>query len=193
MVTASELEPGMAIRILGRVFKVLEVAERPGTAQMGGAVEARLSDVRSGRIWNQHFRPLERLEDVPLDKRKIEFLFAEGGNCVFQRLDTYDQVEFPTRILGLAALFLDSGDEVTAEFFGEELIGLDLPATGEAQVRETAPPARSQLDSGRKEAILANGIRVQVPLFVAAGELVRVDLHSGRYIERIRAQHRKSA
>ena len=193
MVTASELKSGMALRIDARVYKVLEVEARSGAAQMGGSVNARLSNVRSGRIWDQHFRPLERLDNVELDKRRIEFLYAEGENCVFQRLDTYEQIEFPTGVLGMAARFLESGAEVTAEFFGEEPIGLNLPETVEARVRETALAARSQPDSGRKEAVLENGYRVQVPLFVGPGETVRIDLRTGRYVERIRAQHRKSA
>ncbi len=193
MVTASELRTGMGLRMEGRVYKVLEVEARSGTAQMSGSVNARLSNVRSGRIWDQHFRPLEKLENVELDKHRIEFLYAEGENCVFQRLDSYEQIEFPIEALGMAARFLESGAEVTAEFFGEEAIGLDLPDTVEARVRETAAPARSQPDSGRKEAVLENGFRVQVPLFVGPGETVRVDLKTGRYVERIRAQHRKSA
>ena len=193
MVTASELRAGMALRIEGRVYKVLEVETRTGTAQMGGSVGARLSNVRSGRIWEQHFRPLEKLDNVELDRHRIEFLYAEGENCIFQRLDSYEQVEFPTGALGMAARFLESGAEVTAEFFGEEPIGLDLPDTMEARVRETAPVARSQPDSGRKEAVLENGFHVQVPLFVGTGETVRIDLKTGRYVERIRAQHRKSA
>ena len=193
MVTASELRTGMGLRMEGRVYKVLEVEARSGTAQMSGSVNARLSNVRSGRIWDQHFRPLEKLDNVELDKHRIEFLYAEGENCVFQRLDSYEQIEFPIEALGMAARFLESGAEVTAEFFGEEAIGLDLPDTVEARVRETAAPARSQPDSGRKEAVLENGFRVQVPLFVGPGETVRVDLKTGRYVERIRAQHRKSA
>lgn len=193
MVTASELRTGMGLRMEGRVYKVLEVEARSGTAQMSGSVNARLSNVRSGRIWDQHFRPLEKLDNVELDKHRIEFLYAEGENCVFQRLDSYEQIEFPTAALGMAARCLESGAEVTAEFFGEEAIGLDLPDTVEARVRETAAPARSQPDSGRKEAVLENGFRVQVPLFVGPGEMVRVDLKTGRYVERIRAQHRKSA
>jgi elongation factor P len=55
----------------------------------------------------------------------------------------------------------------------------------------TAPPARSQQDSGRKEATLDNGLVVQVPLFVAPGELVSVNLRTGRYVERVRTQHKK--
>jgi len=191
MVMASELREGMALRIDRKVYRVLEVESKAGAAKMGGTVRARLSNVHSGRLWDQHFRPLERLEDVELEKRKVEFLYSDGASCIFQRLDTFEQVEFPAASLGLAETLLPAGQEVQAEFFESEPIGLDLPDCVEARVKTTAPPARSQQDSGRKEATLENGMKIQIPLFVAPGEIVSIDLKTGRYVERVRTQHRK--
>ena len=191
MVLASELRQGMALRIDHQVYKVLEVESKTGAARMGGTVWVRLSNVRGGRLWDQHFRPLERLEDVALEKRKLEFLYSDGNDCIFQRLDTFDQVAFPADSLGLADRLLQPGTEVPAEFFEGVPIGIVLPDTVEARVKSTAPPARSQQDSGRKEATLDNGLTIQVPLFVAPGELVSIDFTTGRYVERVRTQHRK--
>ena len=191
MVTASELKEGMALRIDHQVYKVLEVEARAGAAKMGGTIRTRLSNVHSGRLWDQHFRPLEKLEDVELEKRTLEFLYSDGTSCVFQRLDNFEQVAFPSESLGLAEKFLQPGAEVPAEFFEGELVSVVMPETLEARVKVTAPPARSQQDSGKKEATLENGLTVQVPLFVAPGEIVRVDLKTGRYVERVMTQHKK--
>ncbi len=193
MVSASELRAGMALRIDGQIYKVLEVEARAGAAKMGGTVKARLSNVRSGRLWDQHFRPLERLDDVELEKRKLEFLYSDGGVCIFQRLDSFEQVEFPADSLGLAEKLLQPGAEIPAEFFEEEPISVALPDTVEARVIGTAPPARSQQDSSRKEATLENGLKVQVPLFIAPGETVSIDFKTGHYVERVRMQHKRSA
>jgi elongation factor P len=191
MVLASELREGMALRIDHKVYRVLEVEAKAGAAKMGGTVRARLSNVHSGRMWDQHFRPLERLEDVELEKRRVEFLYSDGTNCFFQRLDNFEQVEFPAAGLGLAEKFLQAGEEFQAEFFESEPIGLDLPESVEARVVTTAPPTRGQQDSSRKEATLENGMKIQVPLFVAPGEIVSIDLKTGRYLERVRTQHKK--
>jgi elongation factor P len=191
MVLASELREGMALRIDQQVFRVVEVESKAGAAKMGGTVRARLSNVRSGRLWDQHFRPLERLEDVELEKRKVEFLFSDGANCIFQRLDSFEQVEFPAASLGLAEKFLEPGAEVSAQFFEGEPISVVLPDTAEARVVSTGPPARSQQDSSRKEATLENGLTIQVPLFVAPGEVISIDFRTGRYVERVRTQHKK--
>jgi elongation factor P len=192
MVTASELREGMTLRIDEHIYRVLEVESKIGAARMGGTVRARLSNVRSGRIWDQHFRPLERLEDVEVEKCEAEFLYSDGRNCIFQRLDSFEQVEFPAADLGLAGRLLQPGTEVSLEFFEGEPINVVLPDTVEARVVTTAPPARSQQDSARKEASLNNGLTVQVPLFVAPGELVSVDLRTGRYVERVRSLHKKA-
>ena len=191
MVMASELREGMALRIDHKVYRVLEVEAKAGAAKMGGNVRARLSDIHSGRQWDQHFRPLERLEDVELEKRRVEFLYSDGTNCIFQRMDSFEQVEFPAASLGLAEEFLQAGQECQAEFFESEPISLDLPESVEARVAITAPPLRSQQDSSRKEATLENGMKIQVPLFVAPGEIVSIDLKTGRYMERVRTVHKK--
>ncbi|MGA9062720.1 MAG: hypothetical protein WB341_13765 [Terracidiphilus sp.] len=193
MVLASELRQGMALRVDHQVYRVVEVEAKSGAARMGGTVWVRLSNVRSGRLWDQHFRPLEKLEDVQLENRKLEFLYSDGSDCIFQRLDTFEQVAFPADSLGLAVKLLEPGTEIPAEFLGEEPIGVVLPDTVEARVKSTAPPARSQQDSGRKEAILQNGLTIQVPLFVASGEIVSIDFKTGRYVERVRTQHKKGA
>ena len=191
MVMASELREGMALRIDHKVYRVLEVESKAGAAKMGGTVRARLTNVHSGRLWDQRFRPLERLEDVELEKRKVEFLYSDGTNCIFQRLDSFEQVEFPAASLGLAETLLQAGQEVQAEFFESEPVSLDLPERVEVRVMTTAPPARSQQDSSRKEATLENGMKIQVPLFVAPGEIVSIDLKTGRYVERVRTVHKK--
>ncbi len=193
MATASEVKVGMGLRIDDQIYRVLEVEARAGAAKMGGTVRVRLSNLRSGRIRDEHFRPLERLEEIGFEERRLQFLYGDENTCMFLRLDTFEQVEFPSANLGLAATLLSSGTEVSAEFFEGELINVILPGTVEARVASTAPPARSQQDSGRKEASLESGMKIQVPLFVGPGETVSIDLTTGRYVERVRLQHKKGA
>ena len=192
MVSASELRAGMALRLDRHVYRVLEVESKAGSAKMLGTVRVRLSNVRSGRLWDQHFRPLERLENVELEKRKIEFLYGDGTSCVFQRLDNFEQVEFPTESLGLAEKLLPSGTEVQGEFFEGDPISIVLPDSVEARVKTTTHPSRGQQDTSRKEATLENGMKIHVPLFIGPGEAVRIELKTGRYVERVSA-HKKSA
>jgi len=193
MVIASELRVGMVIRIAGEIYKVLEVESKAGAAKMGGVVKTKLSNVRSARLWEPHFRPQERLEDIQLERHLMEFLFADGDGCIFMNPDTYEQIEIPHSVLGLGRAFLRSGQELPVEFFKGEPISVVFPDIAEARVSDTAPASHSQQDSAWKEAILENGMPVRVPLFIAPGELVRVEVKTGRYVERARAEHKWSA
>ncbi len=193
MVLASELKEGMALRIDGQPFKVLEVESKAGAAKMGGLVRAKLKNVKSGRLWEQHFRLQERLEEVEFERHRMEFLFSDGHVCTFQRLDNFEQVELPSHTIGIAEEFLQPGMEFPVEFFEGEAIDIVLPDSVECRVATTSPPARSQQDSGRKQATLENGVSIQVPLFIAPGEIVRVDVKTARYLERVRAEHKKGA
>ena len=193
MVIASELKEGTVIRIDRRIYRVLEVESKAGAAKLGGVVKTKLSDVRSGRMWEPHFRPQERLEELELDCHMMEFLFAEGDSCIFMRPDTFEQIEIPGAVLGPAAQFLQPGMELPVEFFAEQPISVVFPATAEARVQRTAPPTHSQQDSAWKEATLENGLSIQVPLFIAPGEVVRVEVKTGRYVERAHAERKRSA
>src|SRR5579864_4817342 len=82
VVTASELRDGMAVRIEGQVFKVLEVEVRAGGGQLGGVVKTKLRNVSSGRFWEPHFRPDERLDDLELERQNMEFIYSDADNCV---------------------------------------------------------------------------------------------------------------
>ena len=193
MVVASDLHEGMAIRIENQIYKVLDVESKAGAAKMGGVVKTKLINARSGRMWEPHFRPQERLEDLNLERRKMEFLYAEGDTCTFMRPDTFEQVEIPGAILGAAKEFLQPGLEMPVEFFETEPISVVFPDIMEVRVATTAPRSHSQQDAAWKEATLENGFAIRVPLFIAPGEIVRVDVKTGRYVERARTEHKRSA
>jgi elongation factor P len=193
MVIASELRDGVVVRIEGQIYKVLELESKAGAAKMGGVVKAKMVNVRSGRAWEPHFRPLEKLEDLQIDRRQMEFLYADGDGCTFMRPDTFEQVTVPSAVIGPAAKFLQAGEQVPVEFFGDEAISVVLPPIMEARISRTAPPIRSQQDSTWKEALLENGLTTRVPLFIAEGETVRIEVNTGRYIERAHADRRRTA
>src|ERR1019366_240654 len=117
MVIATELREGTVIRIDRHIYRVLEVESKAGAAKLGGVVKTKLSDARSGRMWEPHFRPQERLEEVELDRRTMEFLFSEGDTCTFMDPNTFEQIAVPTAIVGPAAQFLQPGMELPVEFF----------------------------------------------------------------------------
>src|SRR5215467_15587493 len=191
MVTAAELKAGMVIRVEGEIYKILEVESKAGAAKLGGVVKAKLSNLKSHRMWEPHFRPQERLEEIELERHIMEFLVAAGGTCTFVNPEAFEQVDIPRATLGSAEKFLQPGMRLPVEFFEAEPSSVVFPEVAEARVAETAPPAHSQQESAWKEATLENGLTIQVPLFIGAGEVVRVDVRTGRYIDRVRAERKR--
>lgn len=193
MILASDLHAGMAIRIDGQIYKIVEVESKAGAAKMGEVVKTKLINVRSGRMCEPLFRPPEKLEDLELERRTIEFLFTDGESCTFMRPDTFEQIQVPAAIVGNGRIFLQSGMLVPIEFFEGEPISVVFPDVAEARIANTALPSHSQQDGAWKEAVLESGLSIRVPLFIAPGESVRVDVKTGRYVERARSKRRSIA
>jgi elongation factor P len=193
MVIASELRAGMVVRIHNQIYKVLELEARAGAAKMSGVVKAKMINLRSGHAWESHFRPQESLENLDVERRLMEFLYTDGETCTFMRPDTFEQVGVPGNVIGLAATYLQAGMQVPVEFFADEPISAVVPDIMEARVASTAPPTRAQQDGPWKEATLDNGFAARVPMFIATGETVRVDVKTGRYVERAHTQRKRTA
>ena len=193
MVVASQLKEGMAVRIEGQIYKVLEAEFKSGAGQAGGVVKTKLRNVQSGKIWEPHFRPEERFEDLPLERQTMEFLYSDAENCTFMNPESFEQVEVPRAVVGPAEKFLQPEMRLPVEFFNGPPISIEFPASVEARVADTAPPVHSQQDNTWKEATLDNGVQIQVPLFIAPGELVRVDVKTLRYLERVRVERKRGA
>lgn len=193
MIIASQLKPRVAIRLEGQIYKVLEAEFKAGAGQLGGVVKTKLRNVRTGHISEPHIRPADRVEDLALERQTMEFLYRDGENCTFMSTQTFEQVEIPRAILGPAEKFLREGMKIPIEFFEGTAISMDFPAVVEERVADTAPAVHSQQDNTWKEATLDTGVRIQVPLFVERGEIVRVEVETGRYLERVRAERKRGA
>jgi elongation factor P len=193
MVIASELKPGMFLRIEGEIYKVLVAESKAGSGKLGGVAKTELCNVTSGRMWEPHVRPQERLEDLQVERRMIEYLFGDAETCTLMDPNTFEQITVQRAMLGPAFVFLQSGMELPVEFFEGRALSVVFPDIVEARVADTAPPEHSQQDSAWKDATLDNGLRIRVPLFIAPGEVVRVDVRDSRYVERARVERKRTA
>jgi len=193
MIVASELSAGMVIRLDGQIFKVLEVHVKPGAAKTAGVVKTTLENLRGGHLWDHNFRLSERVEDIRLDQKRMELLFSNGEIHTFMNSETFEQVEIHKSQLSDSTVLLQPGMEGTLEFVEGKLVHITIPEIFEARVAETAPAIHGQQVSTWKQAVLDNGLRVMVPLFIETGEMIRINLKAGRYVERVHTDHVKMA
>ncbi len=97
MVMASQLRVGAVVRFEGQDYKVIGTEYRPGQGRMSGAMHARLRNLDTGTIWEHAFRSELKLEEMPLDKHTLEFLYADENHCCFMDPENFEQTEIPAR------------------------------------------------------------------------------------------------
>lgn len=183
---ATELRAGMVIRLDGDVYRVLHAEYHAGGGQMRGAVHARLQNVHTGSITERRFRQEERLEAVELRRQTMEYLYDDGDLCVFMHPETFEQIELPRARLGPFARFIQPNQRVEVRFLDEAPVEVAYPETVDLKVERTSEAIHTEDSTLLKPAVLENGMEVQVPQFVKPGDMVRIEVATGRYVERLR-------
>jgi elongation factor P len=183
-ITTNDLRNGMTLDLAEGLFSVVEFQHvKPGKG--GAFVRTKLKNVRSGAVLERTFRADERVEQAIVDKREMQYLYRDGNDYVFMDNVSYDQIHVAPDTLGTSTGFLKEGDSAVLQVYGEEIVGVDLPAAVELSIAETEPGVQGDRVSGaRKPATLETGLVVQVPLFVGPGERIKVDTRTGEYINR---------
>jgi elongation factor P len=183
-VSTNDLRNGMTLDLPEGLFNVVEFQHvKPGKG--GAFVRTKLKNQRTGAVIERTYRADEKLEQAIIDKREMQFLYRDGTAYVFMDTTSYEQLQVETSQLQDAANYLKEGDDAVLQFFGSEIVGVDLPAAVELTVAETEPGLQGDRVSGaRKPATLQTGLVVQVPLFVNPGEQIKVDTRTGEYLTR---------
>jgi len=189
MVLASQLRAGMAIQFEGNTYKVMAAEYHPGQGKMPGATHSRLRNLGTGTFWEHSFRPELKLEEVSLEKRSFEFLYADDQLCCFMDPESFEQTEVPIAVVGAQAKFLEAGMRLPLELLEGRPVSVVFPDVLEVKIADTAPPSHQQQTSAFKIARLENGVEVMVPLFVKTGDLIRLDLQNMRYMDRAKTKH----
>lgn len=177
----------MAIRLAGELYRVLDARFHAGGGQMKGAVHARLQSLKTGSTTERRLRPEERVEEIELTRQEMEYLYDEGEQCVFMHPATFEQVLLPKQSLGPYAPFLQPNQRLNLEFLDDEPVGAAYPKTVDLKVARTAEPLHTTQDTNvLKEAVLENGFSVLVPQFVRSGDVVRIEVETRKYVDRVR-------
>ncbi|HEY2812114.1 MAG TPA: elongation factor P [Acidimicrobiales bacterium] len=183
-ITTNDLKNGMTLNLSEGLFNVVDFQHvKPGKG--GAFVRTTLKNVRTGAVIDRTFRAAEKVEQAVIDKRDMQFLYRDGTDFVFMDNASYEQRNVRPEALGDAANFIVDGSTVVLQTYGDEIVGVDLPAAVELTVRDTEPGIQGDRVSGaRKPATLETGLVVQVPLFVNTGDKLKVDTRSSEYITR---------
>jgi elongation factor P len=184
MITTNDLKNGMSLNLDEGLFNVVDFQHvKPGKG--GAFVRTTLKNVRTGQVIDRTFRAGEKVDRAIIEKKEMQFLYREASDYVFMDTESYEQLQVGPAALGDASNYLIEQMSAVLAFFGDEIIGVELPAAVDLTVAETEPGVQGDRVSGaRKPATLETGKVVQVPLFISPGERIRVDTRSGEYLSK---------
>ena len=182
-VLPSDFKRGMVL-LLGGVPEVLEEFHISGTAQTRPKLHARLRQLITGRLTEHTFSEGERVPVADAQYRRAQFSYHDGEDYVFSGVETFEELTLSAEQIGERRWFIKENEEYRALFLDRRLVDITLPPTVTLEVAGTAAPIRGGSEAAWKPARLDTGLEIMVPLFIAAGEKIRVDATERKYAGR---------
>jgi len=156
---------------------------KPGKG--GAFVRTTLKNVLSGKVVDRTFNAGTKVDTATVDKRTMQYLYADGEEYVFMDTDTYDQIHLPAATVGDSSKYLLPEAEVMVATHEGAPLYVELPTSVILEITYTEPGLQGDRSTGgTKPATVETGATVQVPLFIANGEKIKVDTRDGRYLGR---------
>jgi len=185
MISTNQFKNGNHIDVEGTIFKIVEFQHvKPGKG--GAFVRTKLRRASDGAVIDRTFRAGEKFRPVRTEVRNMQFLYKDGTDAHFMDTESYEQLTIPEATLEEPLRFMRESLEVEVLYIDDQPSDVQLPSAMDLAISETEPGLRGDTASGggTKPAVLETGARIQVPLFVNIGDVVRVDTRSGEYVSR---------
>jgi elongation factor P len=185
MATTSDFRRGMTFQDEGYLWKILEFQHvKPGKG--GAFVRTKLRRLSDGAVIDRTFRSGEKVDEVRLIARAMQYLYEDHGLYYFMDEETYEQHPLSRDLVDEAIPYMKENMSVKVLWHGDKPLSVELPQFVELEVKKTEPGVRGDTATGgTKPATLETGAIVQVPLFLNEGERIKVDTTTGEYITRV--------
>jgi elongation factor P len=187
MIKATELTKNMFIRWEGQLQMVLDTDHvKPGKGP--AYVQAKMKNMQTGTIKFNRINSSDKVEEVEIERRQMQYLYESSGvgkgPFVFMNNETFEQVEIDSVALPREqSQWLVENIECMVTSFEGHILSVDLPASVELKVTETAPQARGATATNQsKEATVQTGAKIRVPAFIETDQVVRVSPQTGEYL-----------
>ncbi len=184
MFNINDIKNGVTFLYEGQIYQVVDFLHvKPGKGS--AFMKAKLKNLRTGGTVEKTFNTNVKLEKAMIDRQNMQFLYSSGDTYNFMNMETYEQSELDKSQLGEEEKFLKEGLDVNLAFYQGELLGIVLPDKIEYTVAQTEPAVKGNTtNNAQKDAIMENGLKVRVPLFIEQGEKILVSTKDGKYDSR---------
>lgn len=186
MASTADFRNGMTLQMDGTLYTITSFQHvKPGKG--GAFVRTKLKNVLTGAVTDKTFRAGERVEEVRLERRPVQYSYTDGHLYYFMDMQSFEMIPLQAEVIGSDQLdYLKENLECEGLVHADHLIAVELPNFVELEITATEPGVRGDTaQGGTKPARLESGATVQVPLFLNQGDVVRVDRREGKYLERV--------
>jgi len=185
MSLATDLRPGAVVKHEGIIYEIVHYhhVQRPRLAPL---VRLKMRNVKLGTITERTFSPDDKMEDVSIEERKLQFQYKQGDSFHFMDTETYEQYEFNEKQVGEQSQYLKEEMIISMMMNEGEILGVSVPNKVDLKVAQAPPAVKGDtVSNATKTATLETGAEVQVPLFIKEGDTIKVDTRTGEYVERV--------
>lgn len=185
MIDVNQLRKKTNFTINGEIYKVLDYEHRkPGRGK--ATIRVQVRNLRNGAVTEMTFNSGERVEDIRVENREVEYLYDDGHFLVFMDTETYEQPQVSREVFEDAQSYLKPNMRLDLIQYGDEIIDYELPANVDYEVIDSEMAvAGDTANNPTKSVTIETGMKVQVPMFVNTGDTIRVRTEDGSYITRV--------
>lgn len=185
MISVTDLKSGVVFQQDGQLFQVISY-EHIKMGRGSANIKVKIKNLRTGTTVDKSFINGAKVDNVSVFKKDLQYLYRDSEGVYFMNPTTFEQISIPLNIVGNDVYYLKEGETFNISFLEDEALSLNLPPKMEFKVEDTAPGVKGNSATNVfKDAILENGIKAKVPLFINVGDKIRVDTRTGAYTERV--------
>ena len=185
MISAGDFRNGITIELDSNVFQIIEFQHvKPGKG--AAFVRTKLKNIKSGGVVEKTFRPTEKCPQARIDRKEMQYLYADGDMYNFMDVETYDQISLTKDEIGDSLKFVKENEMVKMLSHNGSVFAIEPPLFVELEVTETEPGFKGDTATGAsKPATVETGATVSVPLFVEIGDKIKIDTRTSEYLSRV--------
>ena len=186
MISSNEFKRGTVIRLDGNLYSVLEY-QHVKPARGAAFVRTKLKSLTKGSIIDKTFRGGEKVEDVRVEKRPMQYLYDEGDGLVFMDNENFEQVSVDRELAGDLMNYIREGDVIDISMHEGNPISIEPPIFVQLEVTYAEPGVKGDTATNvMKNVTVETGYTVQAPLFINEGDVLKIDTRNGEYVERVK-------
>lgn len=184
-ISTNEFRPGLKVIIENELCEIIENDfHKPGKGQ--AVMRVKYKCLLNGRVLDKTFKTGESIEKADILPMQMQYLYKEGNNAIFMNLKSYEQTGFNLDLLGSKSLWIKEGETYEIAMWDNTLVSVEIETFAEINITETEPGFKGDTSTNTlKNAKLANGIEIKVPLFIEEGDFIKVDTRTNEYQNRV--------